>query len=160
MRREGGKRESERLTLTRKQLRVLEMRVEKNSTLEPHDRKLGRELVPNIVWISDRCLVHNVSGSVIDVFVHHVYYTLTVAGLEQGLLWVGSFSLPALPEPRLNYLEGRKKELSCRERFCCHQFSAECISGQGPLTRFRTIMLLLESSNWTSTNLRGSARRQ
>ena len=93
MRREGGKRESERLTLTRKQLRVLEMRVEKNSTLEPHDRKLGRELVPNIVWISDRCLVHNVSGSVIDVFVHHVYYTLTVAGLEQGLLWVGSFSL-------------------------------------------------------------------
>ena len=67
MRREGGKRESERLTLTRKQLRVLEMRVEKNSTLEPHDRKLGRELVPNIVWISDRCLVHNVSGSVIDV---------------------------------------------------------------------------------------------
>ena len=51
MRREGGKRESERLTLTRKQLRVLEMRVEKNSMLEPHDigmsalcKKLGREL--------------------------------------------------------------------------------------------------------------------
>jgi len=37
MRREGGKRESERLTLTRKQLRVLEMRVEKNSMLELHD---------------------------------------------------------------------------------------------------------------------------
>ena len=40
----------------------------------------------------------------IDVYVHHVYDTPTVAGLKQGLLWVGSFSLPALPEPRLNYL--------------------------------------------------------
>jgi len=50
------------------------------------------------------------SGSVIDVFVHSVYDTLTVAGLELGLLWVGSFhSQPSLTP--FNYPRGRQERV-------------------------------------------------
>ena len=67
------------------------------------------------------------SGSVIDVFVHSVYDTLTVAGLELGLLWVGSFhSQPSLTP--FNYPRER-------EEFLLSPFSAEYISGRGPLAR-------------------------